>query len=231
MNTAIECKNLTKAYGAELVLEEVSLSVKCGEACVLIGPSGSGKTTLLSILGCLLTPTNGELLVAGKRVDFQSPRTMSNLRRLNLGFVFQHAQLLPFLSVTDNLSIAGNNAGMPAVQLRTRIEALLERLGLTAMAMKKPAQLSGGQRQRVAIARALLHQPAILLADEPTAALDWQNGEVVADLLVAQAREARAALIVVTHDTRLLPKFDRVFSIENGRLQEHLPNHPNAEKH
>lgn len=224
MSTALSCLNLAKHYGegemAEPVLKAVTLNIQRGEACVLIGPSGSGKTTLLSILGCLLTPSGGELHIAGERVDFTSPRALGELRRTRLGFVFQHAQLLPFLTVEDNLRVVGRNAGLADDDLKVRLNLLVTRLGLEAMRGKKPDKLSGGQRQRVAIARAMLHQPAILLADEPTAALDWHNGENVTDLLIEQAQAAGAALVVVTHDTRLLPKFDRVFSIEDGRVME-----------
>jgi putative ABC transport system ATP-binding protein len=226
MNAVLECRKLSKHYGegdlAEPVLAEVSVTLNPGETGVLIGPSGSGKTTLLSILGCLLTPSGGELHIAGERVDFTSPGVLGELRRRRLGFVFQHAQLLPFLTVTENLRVVGRNAGLANEPLEARLNLLLARLGLDAMRDKKPDKLSGGQRQRVAIARAMLHQPAILLADEPTAALDWHNGENVIDLLIEQAGEAGAALVVVTHDTRLLPKFDRVFRIEDGRVQEQL---------
>ncbi len=232
MSTVLECRKLAKHYGegdlAEPVLREVTLHVQRGEACVLIGPSGSGKTTLLSILGCLLTPSGGELHIAGERVNFGSLRALGELRRTRLGFVFQHAQLLPFLSVEENLRVVGRNAGLERVALNGRINMLMQRLGLEAMRGKKPDKLSGGQRQRVAIARAMLHEPSILLADEPTAALDWHNGENVVDMLIAQAREARAALIVVTHDTRLLPKFDRVLSIADGCVKETPTLKPHA---
>lgn len=224
MNAVLECLKLSKHYGegglAESVLTEVSVTLNSGETGVLIGPSGSGKTTLLSILGCLLTPSSGELRIGGERVDFTTPGELGELRRTRLGFVFQHAQLLPFLTVAENLRVVGRNAGLMNEPMEARLNLLLPRLGLVAMSDKKPDQLSGGQRQRVAIARAMLHQPAILLADEPTAALDWHNGENVIDLLIEQAGEAGAALVVVTHDTRLLPKFDRVFRIEDGRVNE-----------
>lgn len=224
MNTVLECESLTKSYGdgeiAERVLEKVSLSFRPGEACLLLGPSGSGKTTLLSIFGCLLTPTSGSLRIAGKPVDFSSPRALEDLRRTQLGFVFQQARMLSFLTVEENLSVVGCNAGMQPHEVGARITVLFDRLGLNAVRRKEPGKVSGGQRQRVAIARALLHRPPIVLADEPTAALDRQNGETVAELLVEQSRETGAMLIVVTHDTRLLPHFDRVMEIENGQVRE-----------
>jgi putative ABC transport system ATP-binding protein len=224
MAPVLQCDNLQHAYGrgeaAESVLAGVSASFDSGEVCVLLGPSGSGKTTLLSILGCLLRPTEGEVSVCGERVDWRFPRRLARFRRLYLGFVFQHAQLLPFLTVAENLEVVGRNAGLSAKAVGNRIGELLERLGITAMRHKKPDQLSGGQRQRVAIARAVLHRPAVLLADEPTAALDWQHGQEAVRLLVEQAQAEEAMLLTVTHDTRLLPLFGRVLRIEGGQLFE-----------
>ncbi len=224
MGTVLECRDLHHVYGrnslAETVLAGVSASFAAGEVCLLMGPSGSGKTTLLSILGCMLRPTAGELRMCGATVDWGAPGRLTSYRRAHLGFVFQHAQLLPFLSVADNLAVVGRNAGLPPKQLADRIEELLDRLGLTAMRDKKPDQLSGGQRQRVAIARAVLHRPSILLADEPTAALDWHNGQAAIRLLVEQARAEGAMLLAVTHDSRLVPLFGRILRIEGGRLSE-----------
>jgi putative ABC transport system ATP-binding protein len=224
MGTVLECDNLHHVYGrgtvAETVLEGISVSFAAGEVCLLMGPSGSGKTTLLSILGCMLRPTSGELKMCGETIDWRSPGRLTSCRRVHLGFVFQHAQLLPFLSVANNLAVVGRNAGLSPKQLAARIDELLDRLGLTAMRNKKPGQLSGGQRQRVAIARAVLHRPAILLADEPTAALDWHNGQAAMRLLVEQARVEGAMLLAVTHDSRLVPMFGRILRIEGGRLSE-----------
>jgi ABC-type lipoprotein export system ATPase subunit len=228
MGTILECENLHHTYGrgevAESVLAGVSASFAVGEVCVLIGPSGSGKTTLLSILGCMLRPTAGDLRMCGEKVDWRSPSRLTHLRRIHLGFVFQHAQLLPFLTVAENLEVVGRNAGLSFRTLADRIEELLERLGIAAMRHKKPDHLSGGQRQRVAIARAVLHHPSILLADEPTAALDWHHGQEAVRLLVEQAQVEGAMLLTVTHDTRLLPMFGRVLRIEGGRLFEE--SHP-----
>jgi putative ABC transport system ATP-binding protein len=224
METVLDCDDVRHTYGrgelAEPVLRGVSASFAPGQACVLLGPSGSGKTTLLSILGCMLEPSGGELMLCGERVDWRTPGRMTRLRRACLGFVFQQAQLLPFLTVAENLELVGRNAGLPARGLADRIDDLLERLGIAAMRRKKPHQLSGGQRQRVAIARAVLHRPAILLADEPTAALDWHHGQDAVRLLVEQARGEGALLLAVTHDTRLLDYFDRVLHLDGGRLVE-----------
>jgi putative ABC transport system ATP-binding protein len=228
MQIVLRCDNVQHTYGggelAEPVLLGVSASFSAGDACVLLGPSGSGKTTLLSILGCMLRPTGGELMLCGESVDWHSPSRLTQFRRLRLGFVFQLAQLLPFLTVGENLEVVGRNAGVASRSLAGRICELLERLGITAVRHKKPGDLSGGQRQRVAIARAVLHRPAIILADEPTAALDWRHGEEAVRLLVEQAQAEGAMLLTVTHDERLVPMFKRVLRIGAGRLSEEL--HP-----
>jgi putative ABC transport system ATP-binding protein len=224
MGTVLQCENVYHTYGcgeaAEKVLLGVSASFAAGEVCVLLGPSGSGKTTLLTVLGCMLKPSAGDVKLCGERVDWRSPGRLTHFRRVHLGFVFQHAQLLPFLTVAENLEVVGRNAGLSAQTLADRVEELLERLGVAAVRHKKPDHLSSGQRQRVAIARAVLHRPSILLADEPTAALDWHHGEEAMRLLVAQAQAEGAMLLTVTHDTRLLPMFGRVLRIEGGWLSE-----------
>jgi putative ABC transport system ATP-binding protein len=224
MDARVQCDGITMTYGrgalAETVLRDVTLRLHAGEACVVLGPSGSGKTSLLSILGCLLSPTSGELWIEGRPVGSRAGVPLAELRRREIGFIFQHAQLLPFLTMEENLRVVGRNAGLGGPALRDRIEALMHNLGIQDLRDKKPAQASGGQRQRVAIARALLHRPPILLADEPTAALDWHNGEHAIRLLVEQAKRENALLVAVTHDTRLVPWFDRVFMIDSGSVVE-----------
>src|SRR5271154_5529593 len=192
MGAVLECRQISMVYGqgtlAERVLEDVSFSLQRGQSCALVGPSGSGKTTLLSILGCLLTPTSGELWVEQQSVNHGSGKMLGELRRTKIGFVFQHAQLRPFLSMAENVRAVGKNSGMKAADLETRLADLAGRLGIDRLLDKKPEHASGGQRQRAAIARALIHRPPIILADEPTAALDWQNGETVIRLLTEQAK-------------------------------------------
>jgi putative ABC transport system ATP-binding protein len=205
---------------AQAVLSDINVQLDAGQICAVLGPSGSGKTTLLSIVGCLLSPTRGEISIVGRAVDFRRSAQLTSLRRTLLGFVFQHAQLLPFMTVRDNLRTVGRNCGVPGAQLDRRIADVVMRLGIDRVLHKKPARISGGERQRVAIARAVLHKPSILLADEPTAALDWNTGRAAVELLVEQARSERSLLIVVTHDTRLLDLFERVFYIDSGRLVE-----------
>jgi ABC-type lipoprotein export system ATPase subunit len=221
--SALICHNLTKVYGrgalAETALSGVTMRFQAGECCMLLGPSGSGKTTFLSIVGCLLSPTGGTVEMDGRPIDYTKQGRLTRLRRKQIGFVFQHAQLLPFLSVFENLNIIGRNAGLPAKETRTRIAHLLEHLGIARYSHRKPDDLSGGQRQRVSIARALLHRPKVILADEPTAALDWENGQAATKMLVEQAHNDGALLIVVSHDTRLVPLFDRTVHLESGKLR------------
>ena len=224
MPPVLECQQLHRVFGqgnlAEEVLCGVSVAFQRGETCVLMGPSGSGKTTLLSILGCLLSPTAGQVLLDGQKVNHGSPTVLARLRRDKIGFVFQHAQLLPFLTVAENLEIVGRNAGLPVREVGWRTDDLLARLGIEVLRARQPHELSGGQRQRVAIARALLHRPPIVLADEPTASLDWQQGEAAVRLLVEQAEAVGAMVLAVTHDVRLLPFFQRHLRLSEGRLEE-----------
>jgi putative ABC transport system ATP-binding protein len=205
---------------AQTVLDGVSICLEAGECALLLGPSGSGKTTLLSILGCLLTPTEGSLAVHGVNAFPSAEMPLEEFRRLHIGFVFQHAQLLPFLSIEENLSVVASNSGLNARERKERIGRLLDRLGIAEHRRKFPGQLSGGQKQRAAIARSLLHRPTVVLADEPTAALDRTNGQAAVQLLVEQARHEGAVLLTVTHDHRLIEHFDRVFHMDGGKLTE-----------
>jgi putative ABC transport system ATP-binding protein len=224
MGTVLECKALAKTYGsgalAEPVLRDVNLALSAGQTCVLLGPSGSGKTTLLSLLGCLLSPSGGELRIGGSAVRHTHPGALTEIRRRRIGFVFQHAQLLPFLTLEENVRLVGRNAGLREPELGRRVLELLGRLDLGGVRSKCPGHTSGGQQQRAAVARALVHRPAVILADEPTAALDWQRGEEVVRLLTEHARHDGAALVAVTHDTRLVGQFERVLRLSEGRLFE-----------
>lgn len=224
MTSALTCHRISKTYGqgelSETALSEVSLTFTRGETCVLLGPSGSGKTTLLSIFGCLLTPSDGDVEIDGEKVPKAAQGKLSELRRTKIGFVFQHSQLLAFLTVEENLRIVARNSGLTKADAAAQITHLTARLDVSRYVHRKPAELSGGQRQRVAIARALIHSPAIVLADEPTAALDWTNGQIVIKLLIEQAKESNSVLIVVTHDTRLVELFDRVLHLDSGKVRE-----------
>lgn len=223
MGYVVCCENVTHHFGNTetdgIVLNNVTLSLAPGQTSLLLGPSGSGKTTLLSILGCLLKPRSGRLWFGDREVTSFDSTALANLRREKIGFVFQHSRLLPFLTIKENLDIIGRNNGMPQRDLDQRITELAERLDLLNQLQKLPAKLSGGQRQRAGVARAILQRPALLLADEPTAALDWKYGQEVVELLVSEAHETNAAVLTVTHDVRLIPLFDRTLKLEAGNLE------------
>jgi putative ABC transport system ATP-binding protein len=209
-------------YGAKetefAALANVNLRVSAGELLFLMGPSGSGKTTLIQIIGCLLRPTQGRVLLGGEDVARCSEDRRNKIRRENFGFVFQAHNLFPTLTSTENVMVAFDILGVkPAVAWR-RSRDLLAALGLGDRLDAVPAQLSGGQRQRVGIARALASNPPILLADEPTAALDAASGHRVMELLRHMAHEQNRAIVVVTHDSRIMGFADRIVGIDDGRI-------------
>lgn len=208
-------------------LRDVAIDVLPGEVVALLGPSGSGKTTLLNVIGCILEPSSGWLSLDGE-VVYDGRWLRSDLKRLRLekiGFIFQFHNLLPFLDATDNVAIALQLAGYEAAEARGRAEQLLEYLEVGHRKAAFPAKLSGGEAQRVAIARALANRPRIILADEPTAALDSRRAAIVMDLLRKLAVEQQAAIIAVTHDEKIFDRFDRIFHLRDGRLdQEHVVN-------
>lgn len=218
----IRAKGLTKIYregATELrALQGVNLEVRAGELTMLMGPSGSGKTTLLSILGCILRATEGSLEVLGKNVGALPERELPRIRREAIGFVFQGFNLFPTLTAAENVALALDVRGLRGTTAHTRGEQLLAEVGLAEKLRSYPADLSGGQKQRVAIARALAGDPPILLADEPTAALDSSSGRTVIELLRRLAREDGRAVVIVTHDPRVLPYGDRIIRLEDGRI-------------
>ena len=203
-------------------LREVSLDVSPGEVVALRGPSGSGKTTLLNIVACILDPSSGRMELEGELV-YDARWLRRDLRRLRLdkiGFVFQFHNLLPFLSATDNVAIVLQLAGCDPADARERAIALLDYLEVGHRRDAFPAKLSGGEAQRVAIARALANRPRIILADEPTAALDSKRAQIVMDLLRKLAHDQDAAVIAVTHDEKIFDRFDRMFILRDGRLED-----------
>jgi putative ABC transport system ATP-binding protein len=220
--TVIRARGLSKIYregSAELrALEGVDLEVRAGELTLLMGPSGSGKTTLLSILGCILRASEGTLDLLGKNVSTLPESELPRIRREAIGFVFQGFNLFPALNAAENVALALDVKGMRGPKAVRRAEELLAEVGLSAKARSFPADLSGGQKQRVAIARALAGDPPILFADEPTAALDSTNGRVVIELLQRLARESGRAVVMVTHDPRVLTFGDRTIHLEDGRI-------------
>jgi len=223
----LEAHSVVKTFveGRETVevLRGVSLSVERGEVVALEGPSGSGKTTLLSILGCILTPSGGRVVVDGEVVDTGDTRVMRRLpaiRKRAIGFVFQQYNLFPALTALENVEYALEVKGMRGAEAHREAERVLDLVGLADRKKFLPRDLSGGQKQRVAIARALSGAPPILLADEPTANLDSQVGQQVLDLFRDLCRRENRALVVVTHDPKVRSIADRVVTIRDGRLSE-----------
>jgi putative ABC transport system ATP-binding protein len=199
-------------------LKGVDLALKGGELTLLMGPSGSGKSTLLSILGCLLTPTEGTVRVRGDSIAGKNPEDLAKLRRENIGFVFQSYHLFPTLSAADNVRLALDVRGETGADAKDKARAALDRVGLSSKTRNYPSQLSGGEQQRVAIARAVVGDPSVILADEPTAALDSENGKAIMGILAAIAKDPGRGVLVVTHDPRLLPFADRIVHIEDGGI-------------
>jgi putative ABC transport system ATP-binding protein len=197
-------------------LKGVDLALKGGELTLLMGPSGSGKTTLLSILGCMLTPTEGTVRVRGDSIAGKNPEDLAKLRRENIGFVFQSYHLFPTLSAADNVRLALDVRGETGADAKDRARAALDRVGLSNKTRNYPNELSGGEQQRVAIARAVVGDPSVILADEPTAALDSENGKAIMGILAAIAKDPGRGVLVVTHDPRLVPFADRIVHIEDG---------------
>ena len=227
---AIEVHGLTKVYGSgntEVVaMRDVTLTVGRGEVVALLGPSGSGKSTLLTAVGLINPPTSGRIAIGGQPV-MDGPRALVNLRtfrREHIGFVFQKSNLIPFLTARENVQIALELNGESARAGRKRAGELLDYLGVADRGDHHPAMLSGGQQQRVAVARALANRPQVILADEPTAALDSQRGWQVMELFRKVAHEQGGGVIVVTHDQRSLDVFDTIYEMEDGRVARGASN-------
>lgn len=221
---AIEATALTKVYGhghtEVAALRGVDLRVAHGEVVALLGPSGAGKSTLLTAVGLINPPTSGRIAINGTPV-LDGPRPLVDLRafrRQHLGFVFQKANLIPFLSAVQNVQVALAINDVPAAAARRRALELLDYLGVAERANNLPDALSGGEQQRVAIARALANRPSLVLADEPTAALDGKRGRLVMELFRKVAHEQGAGVLVVTHDHRALDVFDRSLEMEDGLI-------------
>ncbi|HUA64140.1 MAG TPA: ABC transporter ATP-binding protein [Verrucomicrobiae bacterium] len=219
---AIEVRGVTKTYqeGSTVsrALNGVDLDVEEGAVTLLMGPSGSGKTTLVSIMGAILRPSSGSVRIAGREITGLKERELPAVRLNHIGFVFQGFNLFPTLTAAENVELALKLKKAPAAETRKRARALLDDVGLSDKYRSYPADLSGGQKQRVAIARALAGQPGIVLADEPTAALDKDSGRVVMQLLRDLAHKRGRAVVVVTHDNRVLEYADRIVKIEDGRI-------------
>jgi len=217
---AIEATDVVKVLGVGAgevqALKGVSLSLGCGELTLLMGPSGSGKTTLLSVLGCMLTPTRGTVRVRGHSTEGAGPEELAKLRRDHIGFVFQSYHLFPTLTALDNVRLAMDVRGEPSQPAIAKAKTALATVGLAHKINSYPRELSGGEQQRVAIARAIAGDASAILADEPTAALDSENGHAIMEVLAQIAKDPSRAVLVVTHDPRILPFADRIVRIEDG---------------
>ncbi|OFG63576.1 ABC transporter ATP-binding protein [Listeria monocytogenes] len=216
-------KNISKNYqdGEQVieVLKNVSLEVAQGEFVAIVGPSGAGKSTFLSIAGALLSPTEGEIAIGGTTLNNMSEKALTKVRLDKVGFIFQGANLIPYLSVRDQLLVIAELSGEKGGAAKERADKLLQELGLTARQNNYPESLSGGEKQRVAIARALMNDPDIILADEPTASLDANRGHKVVQMIADEVKRKNKAAIMVTHDERVLDLVDRVIRIEDGYLK------------
>lgn len=223
---AVIAKDLTKRYGSGntevLAMQNASMVVMPGEIVALLGPSGSGKSTFLTAIGLINPPTSGTISIRGQVVlEGERPRVnLRSFRRQYIGYVFQKSNLIPFLSAVENVQIAMQLNGESRSSSRKRALELMDYLGVADRADNYPSMLSGGQQQRVAVARALANHPSVILADEPTAALDGHRGRQVMELFAKVAHEQGAAVVVVTHDHRSLDVFDSTFTMEDGVITQ-----------
>jgi putative ABC transport system ATP-binding protein len=218
-------KSLGQGAAQVQALKGVNLSLSGGELALLMGPSGSGKTTLLSVLGCIMTPSAGTVRIRGRATAGLEAEQLAGLRRDHIGFVFQSYHLFPTLNALDNVRLALDVRGERSRQASERSAEALASVGLSHKLDAFPRELSGGEQQRVAIARAIVGKPAAILADEPTAALDSQNGNAIMSVLAQIAKAPERGVLVVTHDPRILPFADRIVRIEDGEIvgEERVP--------
>ncbi len=217
-STLLEINHVSKSYqdgeGKKEVLHDVSIKVDAGEIVAILGPSGSGKSTFLSIAGMLLSPDEGEVLIAGDNVSKLPKSRWGSVRKNRIGFIFQNHQLLPYLKTKDQLDMFQSKEFRSIVNT----EELLSELDITACRNKYPSKMSGGEKQRTAIARALINDPDIILADEPTASLDSERGHKAVEMIRNAVKKRGKAAVIVTHDERILDLMDRIYRLENGKL-------------
>ncbi len=230
-NCVIELEHIKKIYGqgdnSVTAIKDASLRVFKGETVALLGPSGSGKTTLITMIGCITEPTNGTLKIDNELIYENSKQVIDDVRKIRrekIGFIFQSHNLIPFLNVIENVTLISQMNGVKEEQSTKIARELLDYLGVGDKESKMPSQLSGGQSQRVAIARSLVNNPSIILADEPTAALDAERAISVMQLLKKLSVEKNVAVVVVTHDERMLKLFDRIIRVEDGFVTELTQN-------
>jgi putative ABC transport system ATP-binding protein len=211
-------RGLVKRYGTQFALAGVDIDVQPGEAVAIVGPSGSGKTSLLHVLAGILRPDEGEIYLAGQRIDQLSEKRRSELRRSEFGFVFQQGMLVAELTAEENVALPMLLGGVGRKRALGAAREWLQRLGLGGRGGSRPGELSGGQAQRVAIARALTHRPKVIFADEPTGALDTRTGKDTMDALLVAAADAGASVLIVTHDRELADSLPRTVTIRDGRI-------------
>ncbi|WP_223701684.1 ABC transporter ATP-binding protein [Sutcliffiella deserti] len=234
MTSILKVEHVTKTFmdgDTQIsVLKDISFEIKKGEFVAIVGPSGSGKSTLLSIIGALLSPTSGMIEINKEQISSYNSAELKNVRLNKIGFIFQSANLIPFLKVKDQLLLVSEIGKIRNKQNKEKAVKLLEDLGLTHRVNSHVAQLSGGEKQRVAIARAFMNNPDIILADEPTASLDYTRGKQVVEMLLKEVKGKNKGAIMVTHDERMLELCDRVLHIEDGKIYEgpvkQKDNHP-----
>ena len=218
----VAARAIVKVLGAAphqvKVLKGIDLDLEAGELTLMMGPSGSGKTTLLSIIGCILSPTEGRLAIAGHDTGGMNKEDLAALRRRHVGFVFQNFNLVPTLSAVENVMLALDVREVSGALARDMASTALDQVGLAHRIHAAPSKMSGGEKQRLAIARALAGSPSVILADEPTAALDGKNGEAVMELLAQVAQDTNRAVLAVTHDHRTLSYANRIVRIDDGRI-------------
>ncbi len=219
----VELEEVTKSYGPQTVLDRASLSIASGEFVVLVGRSGSGKSTLLRLIGGLESPDSGIVRVAGKDLGTMTEAARAALRRATVGFVFEFFNLLPTLTVGENVELPLALNEVPRAAARARSRALLEELGLGGCAERFPEELSGGEQQRVAIARAVIHEPKVVLADEPTGNLDLETAQLVLEMLESTCRQRHATLIMATHSREVAGRANRVVAIQQSRIEVPTP--------
>ena len=222
MNPLAELRNVTKSYGSVAVLSGCDFAIGAGETLAIVGPSGSGKSTLLNLLGALDQPESGEVIVAGKNLATLQPDALAAFRNTEVGFIFQLHHLLPHCTVLENVlvpTLARRASKSERTAFRDRAATLLKAVGLSHRLDHRPGQLSGGERQRAAIARALIASPKLLLADEPTGALDRENALRLAELLAEVNEREKVAIVMVTHAADLARKMSKVVELQAGRLE------------
>jgi putative ABC transport system ATP-binding protein len=204
--------------GSFPILRGIDLNIAQGELCFLMGPSGSGKTTLLQVLAGMLTPTSGNVTILGEEITHLSRRKLTAFRLNHIGFIFQNFNLFSALTVEENVRIALEFKGIYGKTAMQQTQALLEQVGLAEKSWQKPLDLSGGEKQRVAIARALAGHPPIIMADEPTASLDFHSGQGIIEVLRSLSGQSGCTVLIVTHDSRIVQSGDRVFHLDDGQL-------------